>query len=51
MVESGLKHPTGWGFDGVAVRAYRYGPNYPGLAGRALDPNELADLNRLYGLT
>jgi len=41
--------------DGVSMgwlfRAYRYGPNYPGLAGRALDPNELADLNRLYGLT
>lgn len=31
-------------------RAYRYGPDYPGLAGRELDPGEYADLNRLHGL-
>jgi hypothetical protein len=40
--------------DGVSMawlfRAYRYGPEYPGLAGRDLDPERLADLNRLYGL-
>jgi Arylsulfotransferase (ASST) len=31
-------------------RAYRYSPDYPGLAGRELDPERHADLNRLYGL-
>jgi hypothetical protein len=31
-------------------RAYRYGADYPGLAGRALDPGGYADLNRLHGL-
>ncbi len=31
-------------------RAYRYGPDYPGLAGHDLDPARYADLNRLYGL-
>ena len=32
-------------------RAYRYGPDYPGLAGRELDPARHADLNRLHGLS
>lgn len=31
-------------------RALRFGPDYPGLAGRALDPDRYADLNRMYGL-
>jgi hypothetical protein len=31
-------------------RAYRYGPDFPGLAGRSLDPARHADLNRLHGL-
>ncbi|MCC6958528.1 MAG: aryl-sulfate sulfotransferase [Dehalococcoidia bacterium] len=31
-------------------RAYRYGPDYSGLAGRDLDPTRYADLNRLFGL-
>lgn len=31
-------------------RAYRYGPDYSGLAGTDLDPARYADLNRLYGL-
>ncbi len=31
-------------------RAHRYGPDFPGLAGRALDPAACAALNRLYGL-
>ena len=35
---------------GWLFRAYRYGPDHPGLAGRALDPAGLADLNRMYGL-
>jgi hypothetical protein len=35
---------------GWVFRAYRYGPNHPGLAGRDLDPAKCADLNRLYGL-
>ena len=30
-------------------RAHRYGPDYPGLAGRDLDPARYANLNRLYG--
>ena len=42
--------------DGVQMgwlfRAYRYGPDYAGLAGRELDAGraEMAGLNRLYGL-
>jgi hypothetical protein len=37
---------------GWVFRAYRYGPNYAGLAGRELDPGgaEMAGLNRMYGL-
>ena len=35
---------------GWLFRAYRYGADYPGLAGRDLDPAAMADLNRLYGL-
>lgn len=31
-------------------RAYRYGPDFPGLASRSLDPARYADLNRLHGL-
>lgn len=31
-------------------RAYRYGPDYAGLAGRDLDPERYRDLNRLHGL-
>lgn len=31
-------------------RAYRYGPDFPGLAGRDLDPARHAALNRLHGL-
>jgi hypothetical protein len=31
-------------------RAYRYSPDYPGLAGRTLDPARYAELNRLHGL-
>jgi len=31
-------------------RAYRYGPDYPALVGRELDPGRYADLNRLHGL-
>ncbi|MGE0601217.1 MAG: aryl-sulfate sulfotransferase [Dehalococcoidia bacterium] len=31
-------------------RAYRYGPDYGGLADRSLDPAAHADLNRLHGL-
>jgi len=32
-------------------RAYRYGPDFPGLVSRALDPERYADFNRLYGLS
>ncbi len=31
-------------------RAHRYPPDFPGLAGRTLDPHAYADLNRLHGL-
>ena len=31
-------------------RAYRYEPDYPGLAGRELDPHKHAATNRMYGL-
>lgn len=37
--------PMGWVF-----RAYRYALDYAGLEGRDLDPERLADLNRLYQL-
>jgi len=41
-------------FDGRSTRwlfrAYRYGPDHPGLAGRTLHRADLADLNRLHGL-
>lgn len=32
-------------------RAHRYSPDHPALAGKELDPDRYADLNRLYGLT
>jgi hypothetical protein len=32
-------------------RAYRYGPDLPGFAGRELDPDRHAGLNRLHGLS
>lgn len=35
---------------GWLFRAYRYSPDFAGLAGRDLDPEGLADLNRLYQL-
>jgi hypothetical protein len=31
-------------------RAHRYSPDFPGLAGRELDPDRHRDINRLYGL-
>jgi hypothetical protein len=31
-------------------RAYRYGPDYPGLAGRTLDAAAYESFNRLHGL-
>ena len=31
-------------------RVYRYAPDFPGLAGLSLDPQQHADFNRLYGL-
>jgi hypothetical protein len=31
-------------------RSYCCGPDFPGQAGRELDPDRYADLNRLYGL-
>jgi len=30
-------------------RAHRYGPDHPGLTGRALDPGKYVELNRQYG--
>ena len=32
-------------------RAHRYGPDYPGLSGRDLDPDRYSNLNRLYGVS
>ena len=46
---NGNTRPTGDTM-GWLFRAYRYSIDYPGLAGRDLDPTRLADLNRLYGL-
>ena len=33
----------------LVARAHRYGPDYPGVADKDLDPDRLANLNRLYG--
>lgn len=41
--------PTGQLLTSV-FRAHRYSPDHPALAGRELDPERYADLNRLYGL-
>lgn len=30
-------------------RSYRYGPDFPGLKGKNLDPNNYQELNKLYG--
>jgi hypothetical protein len=35
-------------FNNSLFRAHRYGPDYPGLQGRDLDPGQYANLNRLY---
>ena len=35
----------------LIFRAHRYEPDHAALAGRRLDPNAYADLNRLHGLT
>jgi len=38
--------------DSIAVfRCYRFGPDYPGLQGKDLDPGRYANVNNLYGLT
>ena len=34
----------------LIFRAHRYPPDFPGLAGRRLDPDAYAELNRLHGL-
>jgi hypothetical protein len=33
----------------AVFRAHRYGPDYPGLQGKELDPGRYANINRLYG--
>ena len=38
-----MDYAVSWPF-----RAHRYGPDYPGLQGRDLDPDRYANLNRLY---
>ena len=35
-------------YNNSLFRAHRYGPDYPGLQGRDLDPARHANLNRLY---
>jgi hypothetical protein len=45
FVTMNMGHARPWIF-----RAYRYSPDYPGLAGRVLDPARYAELNRLHGL-
>jgi hypothetical protein len=37
------------GYSNATYRAHRYGPDYPGLQGKRLDPVELDLWNRLYG--
>ena len=39
------------GFANGVFRAHRYGPNYPALEGRDLDPARYSSLNRVYGGT
>ena len=36
------------GFGNRVFRAHRYEPDYPGIAGRDLDPDRYANMNRLY---
>jgi hypothetical protein len=43
-----INNPRLGGRMNMVFRAHRYGPNYPGLKDRDLDPNRLANLNRLY---
>jgi len=38
-----------WGALNWVFRAYRYGPDYPGLKGKSLDPAKFEKWNRLYG--
>ena len=40
---------AGWGLSKAVFRAYRYMPDYPGLKGRDLNPENLDWMNRLYG--
>ncbi|MFQ6029002.1 MAG: hypothetical protein ACE5Q6_16095, partial [Dehalococcoidia bacterium] len=41
-----LPDPQGYG--NRVFRTRRYGPDFPGLAGRDLDPERYANLNRIY---
>ncbi len=35
-------------YPNALFRAYRYGPDHPGLRGKDLDPGRYANMNRLY---
>ena len=39
----------GWRYSNAVFRAYRYAPDYPGIAGKDLSPENLPWINRLYG--
>ncbi len=43
-----ITNPRLGGRMNMVFRAHRYGPSYPGLKDRDLDPSRLANLNRLY---
>ncbi len=43
-----INNPRLGGRMNMVFRAHRYGPNYPGLKDRDLDPQRFANLNRLY---
>ncbi|MGD8418700.1 MAG: aryl-sulfate sulfotransferase [Pseudomonadales bacterium] len=43
-----INNPRLGGRMNMVFRAHRYGPDYPGLKDRDLDPQRLANLNRLY---
>ena len=41
--------PSQHGVANGAFRAHRYGPDHPALQGKVMEPERLANLNRLYG--
>jgi hypothetical protein len=43
-----VSNPRLGGRINITFRAHRYGPDYPGLRDKNLDPDQYANMNRLY---